>query len=138
MSFNSTRYHVDRLTESGEILRVDEGGYSRLYPAGMSETDKLLFALIRRPTDGRLITCLVETGKATQRELCKFTGFAKSTISEHLSKLVRLGVIKGPRIDETKVEYELVDPIRIRELVRVQNPTLIRKATDRFIDLWDF
>src|SRR5439155_16838225 len=32
MSFNSTRYHVDRLTKAGEIVRVEDGGYTRLYP----------------------------------------------------------------------------------------------------------
>lgn len=138
LSFNSTRYHVDRLTQSGEILRVEEGGYSRLYPAGMTDPDRLLFAIVRRPTDGRIITCLVETGKASQGELCKLTGFARSTVSEHLSKLVRLGVLKAPAIDGTTVEYELAEPTRIKRLLGVQDPTLLGKATDRFIDLWDF
>lgn len=66
------------------------------------------------------------------------TGFAKSTVSEHLSKLVRLEVLKVRVVDETTLEYELMDPANIRRLLSVQNPTLLGKATDRFIDLWDF
>lgn len=138
MSFNSTRYHVDRLAASGEILRVEEGGYSRLYPAGTSETDKRLFALIRRPTDRQILARVVKTGKVSQQELCKSTGFAKSTISEHLTGLAKAGVLEAHRVDGTRLEYELTDPARIQALISVQNPTLFRKATDRFIDLWDF
>lgn len=104
----------------------------------MTEADKLLFAVIRQPTDGRIIACLARTGRASQRGICKLTGFAKSTVSEHLSKLVRLEVLKVRVMDETMLEYELVDPANVMRLLSVQNPTLLGKATDRFIDLWDF
>src|SRR5205809_6028747 len=104
MSFNSTRYHVDRLAASGEILRVEEGGYSRLYPAGTSETDKRLFALIRRPTDRQILARVVKTGKVSQQELCKSTGFAKSTISEHLTGLPKAGVLEAQRGDRNRFQ----------------------------------
>ena len=138
MSFNSTRYHVNALTDCGDILRIEEGGYSRLYPRRMTESDKLLFSVVRRATDRRIITCLLQTGKASQGELGEQTGLAKSTISEHLSRLVRLGVVKTSLLHESRIVYEVADPDQVKALIGAQNTTLLSKATDRFIDLWDF
>jgi DNA-binding transcriptional ArsR family regulator len=138
MSFNSTRYQVDKLTASGEILRIEEGGFSRLYPIGTSDTDKALFSAIRRPTDRRILATMVRTRRVSHRELSTLTGFAKSTLSEHLGRLVEIGAIVRRISSESMVEYELTDPVRIEALINVQNLTLVRRATDRFIDLWDF
>jgi len=138
MSFNSTRYHVDKLTAAGEILRTEEGGFSRLYPIGTSDTDKALYAALRRPTDRQILATMFETGRVSHRELCTRTGFAKSTVTEHLRRLVEIGAVAGRISIESMVEYELTNPNRVEALIRIQNPTLLRKATDRFIDLWDF
>ena len=138
MSFNSTRYHVDKLTASGEILRIEEGGFSRLYPVGTSDADKALFSAIRRPTDREILATMIKTRRVSHRELSTLTGFAKSTLSEHLGRLVEIGAIVRRTSSESMAEYELADPARIEALINVQNLTLVRKATDRFIDLWDF
>jgi predicted transcriptional regulator len=138
MSFNSTRYHVDKLTASGEIVRIEEGGYSRLYPIGTSEPDKALFSAIRRPTDRQILATMIKTTRVSHRELCTLAGFAKSTVSEHLGRLVEIGVVVGRRSSESTVEYELTDPSRVEALINTQKTTLVRKASDRFIDLWDF
>jgi predicted transcriptional regulator len=81
---------------------------------------------------------MVERGRISHRELCKQTGYARSTISEHLSGLIKIGVVRVHAVDENGLEYELTDPDRVKSLIRVRNPTLLTKATDRFIDLWDF
>jgi predicted transcriptional regulator len=138
MSFNSTRYHVDKLTASGEILRIEEGGFSRLYPVGTSDADKALYSAIRRPTDRHILATMIKTGRVSHGELSTLTGFAKSTLSEHLGRLAEIGAIVRRVSSESTVEYELTDPARIEALINVQNLTLLRKATDRFIDLWDF
>jgi predicted transcriptional regulator len=138
MSFNSVRYQVDKLTASGEILRIEEGGFSRLYPVGTSDADKALFSAIRRPTDRQILAIMIKTRRVSHRELSTLTGFAKSTLSEHLGRLAEIGAIVRRISSESTVEYELTDPARIEALINVQNLTLVRKATDRFIDLWDF
>jgi DNA-binding transcriptional ArsR family regulator len=138
LSFSSTRYHVERLARTGEILLAEEGRYSRLYPVGTNDSDKALFSLMRRPTDRRILTCMVPISNVTHRELCDLTGLAKSTVSEHLSRLVRMGAVLERRVNGSGLEYELKDPSRIKALISSQNPTLLRAATRRYIDLWDF
>jgi len=138
MSFNSTRYHVDKLTTAGEIIRVEEGGYSRLYPAGISEAERAIFTLVRGETDRKILASLVADPILSNKQLCEQTNLAKSTVSEHLTGLVRAGIVKTRQVTENFVAYELEQPDQIRFLLRSQNPSILKKASDRFIDLWDF
>lgn len=137
LSFSSTRYHVDALQKSGEIVRSQEGGYSRLYPKGISESDKILFSAVNSATDRRILSCMVKNPKISSREISEQTGYAKSTISEHVSRLVEIGVVAEEVID-SYTQYMLTNPDRIRAIMSIQNPTMLKRATDRFIDLWDF
>jgi len=138
MSFNSTRYHVDKLTTAGEIIRVEEGGYSRLYPAGISEAERAIFTLVRGETDRKILASLVADPILSNKQLCELTQLAKSTVSEHMTGLVRAGIVKTRQVAENCVAYELERPEQIRLLLKGQNPSLLKKASDRFIDLWDF
>lgn len=138
MSFNSTRYHVDKLSKAGEIVRVEEGGYSRLYPRGTSEVERTLFAVVRAETHRKILSSLAKDFPLSSKQLCNQTGLAKSTISEHIAELLRKGIVKTRQISETSIAYELEQPERIRSLLMSLNPSLRRKTTDRFIELWDF
>lgn len=137
LSFSSTRYHVDALQKSGEIVRSQEGGYSRLYPNGISESDKILFSTINNETDRRILSCMVRNPSTSSREMYEQTGYARSTISEHLSRLIGIGVVAEEVIDG-HTKYMLTNPDKIRAIMSIQNPTMLKRATDRFIDLWDF
>lgn len=138
MSFNSTRYHVERLAKTGEIVRVEDGGYSRLYPAGISDEERVLFSLVRGETDRRILAPLARERELSNKKLRELTGLAKSTISEHLGNLVQLGIVRIRPTRDTGTVYELENPEQILRLMRNQDPTLLKKATNRFIDLWDF
>jgi predicted transcriptional regulator len=138
ISFNSTRYHVDRLTKAGEIDRVEEGGYSRLYPTGTSKVERTLFVTIRVETDRKILSSLATNITLSNKQLIDLTRLAKSTVSEHVADLVRLGIVKTRQIGKSTVVYELEQPERIRLLLMSQNQSLLKKASDRFIELWDF
>ena len=136
ISFSSTRYHVNRLATEGEIDRVEDNGYSRIYPTGTEHRDKILLSLIRRKTDHKILSCLLSENSLSQQRLGDLTGLSKSTISEHLATLSELGVMRIGFSKERRVS-DLVDPAKIDELMN-REPVLLKKATHRFIDLWDF
>lgn len=138
LSFNSTRYHVDLLAKTGEIIRAEEGGYSRLYPTGLSEFDRTVYSLVRNVTDKKILDCLAECGTSSHKRLSDATGLAKSTISEHLIRLVEVGVVKACQTTDYSIAYELVDAGKIREMLRVNDMTVLSKAAREFVDLWDF
>lgn len=138
MSFNSTRYHIDKLTKTGEILRVDDSGYSRLYPKGTEKKEILLFTALRNTTDRRIITLLGTTEKASGREICEVTGLAKSTISEHVTRLLKIGIVQATELNDKNVAYSLTDPIAAQAVMKKTEMSIVQKATERFTDLWDF
>lgn len=136
LSFSSTRYHVDRLAKEGEIDRVEDKGYSRIYPAGTGVNDRILLSLLRRKTDRKILSCFLMENGASQQHLIDLTGLSKSTVSEHLAKLLEFGVVR-PRSGDKRSVFELTDAALIERLLR-RYPVLLEKATSRFIDLWDF
>jgi predicted transcriptional regulator len=136
LSFSSTRYHVDKLAKDGEIDRVEDNGYSRIYPAGIDERDKVLLTLVRRETDRRILSSFLREKSLSQQRLVDTTRLAKSTVSEHLAMLLKLGVVKTKTGEERRV-FELTDRAKIDTMLN-RYPRLLSQATRRFIDLWDF
>ena len=88
LSFSSTRYHVDKLAKEGEIDRVEDNGYSRIYPAGIDQSDKILLSLVRRETDYKILSSFLKENSLSQQRLTELTKLAKSTVSEHLATLL--------------------------------------------------
>ena len=127
---------MDKLTKEGEIERVEDQGYSRVFPAGTESGDRLLLSLVRRKTDHTIISCLLREKGVSQQRLTNLTGLSKSTVSEHLAILARLGIVRTRGGEERRV-FELTDPARANQMMNV-HPPLLKKATSRFIDLWDF
>jgi len=138
ISFNSVRYHVDRLARAGEIVRTDHGGYSRLYPPGTRESEQHVFATLQSETDRIILTILLAHEDLSNSGLSELTKLAKSTISEHVATLVRLGIIRTGLGSKNGQAYKLVHPERVRTLLRELDSSLLRKAADRFTELWDF
>jgi predicted transcriptional regulator len=138
MSFSSTRHHVDKLTDAGDIVREDDGGYSRLFPAGATLDERVIFSVLRSDTNRRIILCLSQHPHLSNKQLSEITKFAKSTISQRLAGLTKLGIVELTRSETRETVYQLKDPIRVGSLITKQKDTLLSKAAGRFIDLWDF
>jgi predicted transcriptional regulator len=135
LSFSSTRYHVDKLAREGKVDRVEDKGYSRIYPPGTDLEDRLLLSLVRRKTDHRILSCFLRESNLTQQRLTEVTGLSKSTISEHLGTLLELHVVRTRASGEQRT-FELAEPAKMNALMR-RHPVVFEKATSRFIDLWD-
>jgi predicted transcriptional regulator len=136
LSFSSTRYHVDKLAREGELDRVEDKGYSRIYPPGTDSKDRVLLSLVRRKTDHKILSCFLAENNPTQHRLTEVTELSKSTISEHLATLLELGVVRTRDRGEQRT-FELIEPAKISGLMK-RHPVILVKATSRFIDLWDF
>jgi predicted transcriptional regulator len=137
LSFNSTRYHVDTLSRSGEIVRVEQEGYSRLYPVGIGEKEKTLYSILRNKTNRAIITAL-DSKKAglTNKDLSDSTGLAKSTVSERLKQLLEEGIVETRSTSQERV-YTLKDPDSLLPVLKNTNETFLERTAERFVGLWD-
>jgi predicted transcriptional regulator len=138
ISFNTTRYHVDALSKSGEIEREDDSGYSRLYPTGISPGDKVLFSSCRSSTRRTILSMLTKKGELSNKELSELSGLAKSTISEQIRSLTENGIVQLTGSPDTRGTFSLKDPFSVSRVLERSQRTLLESASERFIDLWDF
>jgi len=137
-SFSSTRYHVDKMAKMGEIDRVDENGYSRLYPRGLSAHQRKMISALHRGSDAKILLALLYEKRLTQKGLGTITHLAKSTISERLAFLIRDNLIQSGQDPTTRlVLFSLVDGEKLNTLLH-QNAGMIARTTASFIELWDF
>lgn len=137
ISFNSTRYHVDKLSKDNELLRVDDRRYSRLYPAQIERDDIVLFAAIRNNIDKRILHELDREGTCSSEYLRRLTGLAKSTLSEHLTKLRSQGILDYRAISGVYM-YSLRNTEKVHLALSEQRPRILGQAGERFAALWDF
>jgi predicted transcriptional regulator len=139
VSFNSIRYHTEKLVHSGEIVCEKGIGYSRFYPPGMSEKDRLLYSVSRNNTTFKIMAELTSQVMLTNKELTVKTGFAKSTVSEHVHHLLESNLVKLTLSDEGNFKVELRDREHVKIIVDgINQINLQNDVVQNFVELWDF
>jgi predicted transcriptional regulator len=136
VSFNSIRYNTEKMALSGEIVCEKDLGYSRFYPPGMSEKERLLYSLSRNKATFKILQELANDTMLTNKELAARTGFAKSTVSEHVHHLLGVNLVKLTLSEEGNFKVELQE----RELVRhvIDQMKQQKDVVQNFVELWDF
>lgn len=138
LSFSSVRYNVDTLKKSGEIQDWRQSGRSSLFFPEVAESDRIVYFHLRNRSSRKILRAFVQKDKLTNSELAKITGFAKSTLSESVHRLLDAGLLTRSFSLDGGVAYQLRDPKRVVALIRDADHTVLGEATDRFIQLWDF
>jgi len=124
---------------SGEIICEKGPGYSRFYPLGMSERARLVYSVSRNKTTFKILTELTTQMMLTNKELAAKTGFAKSTVSEHVHFLLGVNLVKLTLSGEGNFKVELQDREFVKSVVDELNQVNLRNdVVQNFVDLWDF
>lgn len=129
LSFSSTRYHVDKLCITGEVVRQTEKGHVRLYPAGLEARDKIAYSFLRMKRSRDILIALAKNSKLTNKEICYRTKLSKSTVSKCMHELVKADLVKTQISKaEGTITYEISDPkYLLQVLMNIHNPTSSRK-----------
>ena len=138
LSFNSVRYNTQKLAENGEINCKKTKGHSRFFPVGMTEKDKLLYSCMRNDTTFKLLRVLTREPQVSSKTLSEVTGYAKSTISEHVHHLIDLNLARITLSQEGNFKVELLDRERTADLISSEQKVRDRDLVGNFADLWDF
>jgi predicted transcriptional regulator len=139
ISFNSIRYNTEKLSESGEIVCEKTKGYSRFYPPGLATEDRVVYSMIQNKTTLKILQNLCETPLVSNKELTEKTGFAKSTVSEHVHELLSAGIVRLTLSDQGNFKVELQNKARVLSILRAAE--LFSKENgivDSYTKLWDF
>lgn len=86
-------YHLDCLTKAGLVAVRFDGRYKRYFAVGIDRREKDYISVMHRTVPRRILQTLVDSPGATQRVLAQRVAVSRSTLSFHLTWLVRQGLV---------------------------------------------
>ncbi|MFP4546403.1 MAG: winged helix-turn-helix transcriptional regulator [Methanomassiliicoccales archaeon] len=130
-------YHLDQMERRG-LIRSESDGYRRRYfpSEGYLMADRRTISLLRQDSPRRILMHLLVNGETTFSELREEMEVSKSTLSYHLKKLVKAGVIDSGRREREKL-YWVESPQRVGDLLVSIGESIEEDAVDRFADIWE-
>jgi len=134
----TAEYHLRQLEKHALVTAIDEGGFRRFFPRTadgrgaeiVDARDKPILGLLRKPVPLYVALVLLSRERAPHTELAADAGVAPSTLSYHLDRMARAGIVA-----EAEGGYRLREPERIARLLYAHRPT--QDLIDRFLDLWE-
>lgn len=129
---------MHNLERDGEIICSREGGYARLYPAGIENQARSLYSVLHSRSTRQVLRTLVNGGQMANTEIADATGLPRSTVSEHLELLRQSGLVRRNPTLGGGTNYEVQDQARIGEALALFERNLLAVVADSFIDLWGF
>lgn len=126
-SLNLVQYHVQGLSDAGEIELGLDGGKVRAYPPGLPTRQRQLLGALREPKRAAIISHLLQ-GPSSHADMARALKIGKSTLSFHLSYLAEAGIIE--RADAVS----LANPEAVRDVMAQYKQT--PGAVDRLTSLW--
>ena len=125
-------YHLSFL-EKSEIITVLKVGYSRYYLKNqMGRKDGEILSQLRQEIPLRIVLFLLNNPNSRHKEILKNVDVSKSTLSYHLNKLVKHGlIISQNHIDEKG--YTILNKKEITDLLIRYKPYNVMES---FKDIW--
>ncbi len=126
------RYHLRVLEKRKLITTRKEGKYMRYYAKGeIDRYDKDRLAVLRKELPRTIILFLMEYPESSHKEISDVIDVAPSTISYHLKRLRKDGII-----DQEGNLYFVVDEDKIADLLIQYRQTFFDSLVDRFVRMW--
>ena len=128
-------YHLLALEKNNSVVSVKEFGHKRFYVKSneLQLGEMKLLALLRQELPLKIVLLLLKHSHFQHKELLEYFDIAPSTLSYHLNKLLRDGVLsvdtygqeKGYAIKNTKAVIAFLTKYKLY------------KMTKNFTDMWD-
>jgi predicted transcriptional regulator len=127
-------YHTRYFEKNELIVCVKETGFKRYYVKGsIGATEQVWFDLLRQEIPLKIVLFLLKNPSAKHAQMLPVFEVSKSTLSYHLQKLVRKGIILVEKQNE-EVTYVVADEKKIVAFLLRYRPSAVLK---RFSDTWD-
>ena len=128
-------YHLQYMEKDKLISIIREKGYKRYYieDSGVGSKDKKLLSLFRQETPLKIVLFLLKHPQSKHKEIADNLGLSTSTLSYHLNKLVRHGIVSEPVVGEVK-GYNIINKKEISAILRRYQ---LQRLIEKFTETWD-
>ncbi len=137
MPVGMLEYHLNVLLKDELIVSREDGRYIRFFAnTYMSHQERKIMGFLRNEIVRKIIIFLLENGRVKQRDIANFVGISPSTLSYHLNKLVKGGILLR-EIEGRERYYSLKDPkIMARTIIKYRK-SFLDSLVDNFVKLWE-
>lgn len=129
-------YHLNYLVEHELVSIRDEGGYKRYYPVGMMRSiDKSILSLLRQDIPRRLVMHLLLHPDSKFGDLAQKFDVAPSTLSFHVAKLVKAGIVSKTRSGR-ETTYKVENEHEVAMVLIAHRRSFLDVLVDSFVGTW--
>jgi predicted transcriptional regulator len=127
-------YHTRYFEKQGLVSVVKEGGFKRFFVAGVvGVVHQRWFGVLRQEMPLRIVLFLLKNPRSRYLDLCGVLSVSKSTVSYHMKKLVRWGVVVVSVEGEGWVYSVFDEKLVVGFLVRYKPSRVLRQ----FAETWE-
>lgn len=120
-----TLYHLRYLEKHDLISLVKENGYTRCYLKGkVGVEDKKILSILRQEIPLRIVLFLLKHPYSKHKEILEKFDIAKSTLSYHLKKLMKRGIVDVQTIGKEQ-RYAVIDEKKIINFLIKYKPSRV-------------
>jgi len=130
-----TIYHLRYLEKHGLIIQVKEKGFTRCYVSGkVGIEDKKKLSILRQEIPLKIVLFLLENPYSKHKEILEKFDIAKSTLSYHLKKLIKHGIINTSEEGDDKGYAIISEKEIIRFLIKYKPSRIALGLKDTWAD----
>jgi len=119
LATGALQYHLYWLERHGFVTTRRSGFYRYVYPSRVfGDWEEHLLGVLSQETPREILLCLAQRGSLSQGELAGMLGHSQPTVSWHMERLSKEGMVRRAKSSRT-VTYELaVDRAEVLEFVK--------------------
>jgi DNA-binding transcriptional ArsR family regulator len=126
------QYHLTWLERRGHVETMKNGFYRFVYPSMMfEERQKVVLGILSLETPREILLSLLQDACMAQLDLAKRLGYSQPTISWHMGRLVRQGILRKRRTSKGIAYEVLADRAELLQFVKEYHPAVWRRWARR-------
>jgi predicted transcriptional regulator len=136
LAMGDLQYHLYALEDLHKISTVRRGLHKFIYPSDIfGDQQKAVLSILSQETPRELLLYLIENPDSNQSKLAEFTGLSSPTITWHINRLVKLGIIECSRNGRFMVCHVVGNVEEICRFVQNYRTTVWEKWASRLTDI---
>jgi len=131
------KYHLDFLTKHDLIKKEKDGNNLRYFPNNVEPENRKLLSILRQKNIRKIILFILANKDCHHDDIVRFLGLSPSTVSWHLKKLVKNGIINQAR-EGRKTSYKLlINEEEMIKLLVLHKESFLDSLVNKTIEMWD-
>ncbi len=137
IQYGTLKYHLNFLTRHGLIISKKDNNNLRYFPSDFRPENIKPLSLLRQKALRKIILFLMMNESANHEEIARFIHLSPSTVSWHLNKLIKEGIITSEKSGR-KNKYKIsIDKEEIVKLLIVYKESFFDSLVSKVVEMWE-